>query len=329
VAASAECRKSVAVGIAKEVLEAAKIVPISAERITNADLLKQLFLIGKETGNSEMLIWADELRTFLSTEDTHKGVITTLTRLYASPANFENRTKTAGVDFLVNVSLNMLVATTPTDLIEIIPGAATGSGFVPRLHLVFAEHPRERVPWPEKDPELKRKLVEDLIHIRHTMSGEYKLAPEAKAWWDDWYQHKFEFPPNEQLNGFYGRKHDYVLKLGMVMAASDSDEMVVKKEHLEVALQSLDIMEAHMVRIYEMIGTTPTLKYADVILAQIRRAPKKELTRAQIQKKNWNKLDAEALSGVLSYLESGGRVKLVPLSVAKRGIKYVYVEEEE
>jgi hypothetical protein len=326
IAASAECRKSVAVGIAKEILEEAKIVAVSAERITNADLLRQLHNIAKETGNSEMLIWADELRTFLSTEDTHKGVITTLTRLYTCPTYFENRTKTAGVDSLVNTCVNILAATTPADFAEIIPGAATGSGFVPRLLIVFQEEPREKIPWPMKNDSMKDALVADLVHIRHTLKGEYLLEPEAKEWWDEWYR-KMKFPENPVLNGFYGRKHDYVLKLGMVLAASDADEMLIKQRHLQAALNFLNKLELSMVRAYEMVGATPTLKYADQVLGQIKKSPTGSLTRSQIQHKNWYKIDRETLTEILLYLEEAQLITRQPLRGPGHGERFKIKEE--
>jgi hypothetical protein len=329
IAASAECRKSVAVGIAREILEEAKVTQVSAERITNADLLRQLYLISKETGNSEMLIWADELRTFLSTEETHKGVITTLTRLFTCPTTFENRTKTAGVDFLVNTCVNILAATTPTDFAEIIPGASTGSGFVPRLHIIFQEFPREKVPWPRKDPEMKRILINDLRHIRKELHGEYKLTSEAKAWWDHWYTKEFKFTQDRELNGFYGRKHDYVLKLGMVLSAGQRDELVVEKADLITALGFLDNMEANMAEVYKLLGTTPTLKYAHLILEQISTAPKQELKKSEIYRKNERRLDVEGLTEVLRYLEESGRITSSPLPGRGKGMKYKIKEEEE
>ncbi len=328
-AASAECRKSVAVDIARELLEKAKVVSVSAERITNADLLRQLHNISKETGNSEMLIWADELKTFLTTEDTHKGVITTLTRLFTCPTTFENRTKTAGVDFLVNTCVNILAATTPTDFAEIIPGAATGSGFVPRLHIIFQEFPREKVGWPSKDPEMERILVNDLMHIRKEMHGEMVLSPKAKDWWDRWYEKEFKFPPDGVLNGFYGRKHDYVIKLGMVLAAGKKDELVVEKEDLTTALALLDNMEANMVRAYELLGSVPTLKYADAVLKQIKNAKGHTLKKSQIYQKNWRRMDAEDLGKVLQYLEESRKIFSTPLAKRGAGVKYTLIEQEE
>jgi hypothetical protein len=329
IAASAECRKSVAVGIAKELLEEAKVTQVSAERITNADLLKQLHLIGKETGNAEMLVWADELRTFLSTEDTHKGVITTLTRLFTCPTYFENRTKTAGVDFLVNTCVNILAATTPVDFAAIIPGAATGSGFVPRLHIIFQDTPREKIPWPTKDPEMKRILINDLRHIRKELHGEYHLSPEAKVWWDEWYTTKFKFAADPELNGFYGRKHDYVLKLGMVLAAGRRDELVVEKEELETALGFLNNMEANMLEVYKILGTTQSLNYAQQILDQIKKAPGQSLKRVQLYQKNWRRIDTDGMSEILRYLEESECIEGIPLGGKGGGMKYIYKHDQK
>jgi hypothetical protein len=310
-ASSAECRKSVACSIGQEILRKSKVVAISGEKITTASLLLQLNDIGKETGESELLIFADELRTFLSQEEATRGVIALLTRLYTSPAFFENRTKTAGIDSLVNCSLNMLAATTPSDFEEIIPGVATGSGFVPRLHIIHQEVARPRRAEIIKDEVLEKKLVEDLRHIHKAIRGQYRFAEEAWAWWKHWYEKVMKYPVQQQLHAFYARKHDYILKLGMVLAAAEGDELVLQVHHLQGALAFLDQVELFMLRAYEIVGTVPSLKYADAILGQIQRK-KGQVKRSELINLNWRRLDAEGLDTVLRYLEQSGKIEDLP-----------------
>ena len=185
--------------------------------------------------------------------------------------------------------------------------------------------------WPTKDAEIERILVNDLMHIRKTMHGEWVLSKDAKEWWDEWYEKKFKFPPEGLLNGFYGRKHDYIFKLGMVLAAGKRDELILEKEDLVPALFMLDHMEANMLRAYELVGSVPTLKYADVILKQIKAARNHTLKKSQIYAKNWRRLDTDEMAQVLRYLEESRKITSHPLGQGG-GIKYVLnteVEREE
>ena len=318
-AASAECRKSVAVGIGKDLLERAKIGNISSERITNAGLFTQLGDLGKKFGAAELLIFADELRLFLSTEETHKGVITTLTRLFTCPDYLENKTKTAGVDYLINTCVNVLAATTPADFAEVIPGASLGSGFVPRLHVIHQEIPRPRKAELRKDPLLEAYLVEDLKQIRK-LAGIYSFGPGAWDWWKNWYENVMEFPEDETLNGFYGRKHDYVLKLGIILAASERDELVLEKQDLKRALLFLDQIESFMGRAYKSVGTTMVVRNAERVLRQLRKhdGPMK---RSEVLHLNSNRLDSQELSEVVRYLEESDEIDTVP-GQGGRGVVY-------
>lgn len=310
VAGTAQCRKSTAVGIGWDIVYDAGVTNMSAERITNASLWQQLGELSEKKGAAEMFSFADELRNYLSPEETHKGVITTLTRIYMCPKVLENRTKTAGHDKLKDCCLNILAATTPKDFSEIIPGGAAESGFVPRLHIVHQEVPRPRISEPVLEEKLKLKLIADLKHI-HGLHGEMKLTAGAKAWFNDWYENVFAFPEDERLDGFYGRKHDYVLKLGIVLSAAERDDLVIEKEHLLMALEYLDEIEIFMPSMYEAVEVAPTLKYADSVYRHIAKC-KYGATWSQLLRMQGRRLDAEGLADVCSFLESSGKVEKIP-----------------
>jgi hypothetical protein len=308
VAKSAQCRKSVAVGIARSLLEQAGCVNISADRITNAGLWSFMGRLTEKTTRSVFLIWCDELGLFLSKEETHKGVITTLTRIYTCPNMVVNETKVSGVDYATNVCPNILAATTPSDLAEILPFGATAKGFTPRVHLVYAEAPRPRVADISKDVCLEAELVNDLQHIS-TLEGEFTWNDEAHSWWKNWYEKEFKAPEVEALDGFYGRKHDFVIKLGMLVSLSQKDCLVLEKQDLTTALTLIDQMEAFMPSAYKHIEVAPTTAHFDRICEQIKRKGG-SATKSQLLHDNWNKFDAKELEAVMYSLESAMKVDI-------------------
>lgn len=319
VAATAQCRKSTAVKFGWDLIKLARCSNMSSERITDAMLWKQLGLLSVEKGSAEMFTFADELKNYLRPEEAVKGVVTTLTRLYLCPDELENATKTAGVDRLQKCCLNALWATTPRDFSEIIPGGATESGFVPRLHIVHQEVPRPRMAEPSLVKELEQPLVNDLKHIRE-LKGEVKLSPEASTWFKHWYEKVFMFPEDERLDGFYGRKHDYVLKLGIILSMSDNSSLIVDCDHLQKALEWLDEIETFMPSMYEGVEVTPTLKYADSVQKYIAKF-KQGVTWAELLRSQGRRLDSTGLAEVCRFLVMSGKIEDQP-SKGSGGIRY-------
>ena len=58
------------------------------------------------------------------------------------------------------------------------------------------------------------------------------------------------------LDGYYGRKHDTLLKIGMVVAASRGSELVVDERDLDVALKALNENEKYLPEILRCVMST-------------------------------------------------------------------------
>lgn len=319
VAATAQCRKSTAAHIGKKLIDKAKIAEVSAEKLTDAYLWRQLHEIASQSGSSVMFSFADELKNFLRPDDARSGVITTLTTLYNCPDYIKSGTKTAGVDSLTDVCLNLLAATTPKDFSTIIPSGSTESGFVPRVHIVHQEVPRPRISEPTLVEELEPKLIGDLVEIAK-LRGEIRLIGEARGWYNNWYEEEFNPPRNEILDGWYGRKHDYVLKLGMVLSVAEKEDLILKEErYLVKALEYLDQLEVFMLSMYDGVESTPSLRYSDSVLQQVRSA--KEISYSALLRMQGRRLDTNGLQEVCRFLEVSEQIKRIS-SEDGRGIRY-------
>lgn len=75
------------------------------------------------------------------------------------------------------------------------------------------------------------------------MTGEFTLSPDAYEAFNVWYkQHMNTPPPDKFLEGMFGRKHDHLLRISMVLAASFGLQ-VVDVAHLDAALSLLNNLE--------------------------------------------------------------------------------------
>jgi len=307
VAKTAQCRKSTAARIGRDLIRKSEVSKISAERLTDAYLWQQLGELSLTTGSATLYTFVDELKNYLRPDDARSGVITTLTTLYGCPDFIDSGTKTAGVDCLKNACMNILAATTPRDFSEIIPAGSTESGFVPRVHIVHQEVPRPRISRPRLVEELEPGLIEDLKRIA-ALKGEVRLSKRADEWWTNWYENEFGQSVDERLDGWYGKKHDYVLKLGLVLSVAKGDELVVEEKHLIESLNQLDELEVFMLSMYDGVEAVPSLKYAESVLGHIREAG--EISHSQLLRMQGRRMDARGLQEVCQFLLVSGRIDM-------------------
>jgi hypothetical protein len=303
-AGSAVCRKSIAVKMGNRLLGKAEITNGGAEKITNAALWLWLHEEAERTGKSEIFIFSDELGLSLNKEEATKGVIQTLTRFYTCDDYVKNKTKISGVDEVRLSCVNILAATTPKDLAEIIPISAMGTGFTSRLHIIYAKSARFRRAKLTRDKELEAALVNDLQHIRQ-LSGEMIIQPDAWDWWENWYEKEYDSEVkgdgDEGIDSFHARKQDHILKLGIVLSLAKQDLLVVTKDDLMRSYEFVTMVEKNLPNIYGMIGKVPSANHADRILNQLRNKGG-EMRRSELTHANWSRLSAGELDEVMKKL---------------------------
>lgn len=313
-ARTAECRKGGAVGIAYGLMQEAELInpAVMFEKITDAGLWKQGEANVEIFGNSTIFIFADELSLFLSRHEAYSGLIPFLTRFYETRrGTFTKKTSDSGEATLVNPFIVTLLATNPTDFAALIPASASGTGFAPRMFLAYQDKAKGKITFPEAPPELRKKLITDLVTISTACDPQepkpYTLDPRARSWYQDWYENKNKKPLDPELDGWYGRKHTNLLKLAMLLAISESDELFIEEQHLIAGLSIVNLVEENLVKAYGLLGETPYAVHRKRILEQLER--KGEMSRAELQHLNSNKLKSSELSEILSGLESEGKVE--------------------
>jgi hypothetical protein len=209
-----------------------------------------------------------ELGTFIDFHD--RKLIDTLTSLWDGQRGvFEHKTRTAGNIEIKNPWINIISATTPAWLRKNVPEESIGGGFASRVVFVFAEKKRHLTAYPglmgdvEKFRELKEDLTHDLREIS-TMLGSMTLSPEAVTWGTEWYENHWKSRPihmaSERFDGYLARKQTHIHKLAMVIAASQSSDLIIHKKHLEAAETITTATEGDMIRVFESIGVAPMSK---------------------------------------------------------------------
>jgi len=212
---------------------------------------------------SAMTIVSSELGTFL---DPHNGeMVDALVSWWDGQAGvWEKNTKTSGSDRIINPWINMLACTTPAWIAGNFPQYMIGGGFTSRTIFVYGDKKRQLIPYPADavPADFKQQEIE-LVHdlnIIAQIAGEYTLTAAAKkygiAWYEDHYTKQPKHLGDEQYKGYMARKQSHIHKLGMVIAASESDNLFIEEEHLVLAAEIVSSLETDMPKVFAQIHTT-------------------------------------------------------------------------
>lgn len=241
-------------------------------------------IVDKNTGEelhhamSAITIVSSEFGTFLNPAD--REMVDVLVSLWDGQlGTWEKATKTQGSDSIENPWINIVACTTPAWIAGNFPEYMIGGGFTSRTVFVYAEEKRHLVPYPADrlPPNFKqqeKELVHDLELIASEIKGEYKLSPEAKTWGEQWYENHYDIRPvhldNERFGGYLARKQTHIHKLAIVIAASQTNKLVIEKEHLQTADAVTTALEYDMPKVFANIGTTDITRAISEVINFVR-----------------------------------------------------------
>ena len=225
---------------------------------------------------SALTIESSEFGNLLNPAD--KEMVDLLVNLWdGKPGAFEKRTKGSGSDTVVNPWINLIACTTPAWIAGNFPEYMIGGGFTSRCIFVYADKKAKYVAYPglhvpPNHAETAQKLVEDLSAIS-MMSGEFRLTPEAVKWGELWYKshyaHKNPDLDEDRFGGYFARKQTHIHKLAMVLAAAESDRLVLTAEHLALANTMVTDLEPDMQFVFSKIGKTEDSVYIERLIQYV------------------------------------------------------------
>ena len=216
----------------------------------------------------------DELGTFLNPAD--KELVDALTSLWDSKIGVWSKvTKTQGDDNIINPWINVIACTTPAWIHNHFTEDLIGGGLASRTLFVYAEEKRRFVAYPSKQvtgddyDELAGKLVEDLRQISD-MVGEYVLSPEATKWGVQWYERHWKSIPKhlsgDRYGGYLARKQTHIHKTAIVLAAAESNRLIIERKHLVDADNYVTQLETAMNKVFQKVGESSTSKHTALML---------------------------------------------------------------
>lgn len=270
---------------------------------------------------SAITILSSEFGNFLNPHD--REMVDVMVSLWDGQIGaFHKRTKTAGADVIENPWINVLACTTPDWIAGNFPEYMIGGGFTSRCVFVYSEKKRSLVAYPgltdpmddERFRDVQNRLIQDLGHMANTMMGEYQLSLEARALGESWYEEHYERLKTftgDKMAGYAARKQTHVHKLAMVLAAAESDKLVIEKDHLAGAIRIVGALEADMPKVFSNIGLDTKQKEISGISHVVWTQGK--VRESKLYQLVWNKMSVKEFQTIMEGAMYSGFVKRVQI----------------
>lgn len=336
---NAGIKKSTAMSLAKRLLKEVGTVPIAPTAITKEALTE---LLGQEDSPHKLTykttvdgkpktvtythasIFANELVTLLNCGGNATNMIEFLTDIWEMD-DFQVYTKGRGKDFIVKPYLNILGCLTTETITNLLNTKIISGGFHRRCMFIYSNDYGNPIAFPSVSStqlEAWDRCVargKELQKIR----GEFTWTDSARSFYKHWYEdilHAAKIDePSEVRQGFMNSKGDYVLKVAMLVVLSDSNELVLTKESLELALAFIDEIEPNMGVVFEGAGRNELSPIASAI-EQLVNTTEKPITVPRIHATFYNQASTSEIDDVLNHLSTTGKIKLFRVTQDQRVI---------
>lgn len=209
---------------------------------------------------SSIYFMADEAKSMLGKTRLAENIFEVMTELYGGEGiPWSIHTKWGGSIEMKDYAINFLGASTAEWLGEVIRPNMFGAGVTARYLWVVNPERTRRIS--NVDPEQYRadhaamqgRLVNDLRHIG-SLQGPFGVREDALGLWNEWRRASVQ-PVDPRLESYFERRHDYVLKIAMVLSASASDDLAINLGHIKGAIELLEGLERTMLAGFICIGS--------------------------------------------------------------------------
>ncbi len=284
---------------------------------------------------SAITLLASEFGNLMDFQDN--GMVNLFITLWDGRNRYEKQTKSSGSDMVEGPWINLLACTTPQWISANMNATTIGGGFTSRCVFVYGDQKERPIAFiedavngqHEEYAKLRADLVHDLEHIAMNLKGRYTLIPEAKVWATGWYNDlwKYDYKPENEdyVNNYLSRKQAHMIKLAMVIAAGQRDELVITLEDMRLAEIMLGQTEGQFAKIFKGIGKTDEAVHAETILRSIELKGEIEYG-ALVRLSQAHFPSAKGFEDILNSFVRGGQVSLLPGTGGKTWVKWIGLE---
>lgn len=179
--------------------------------------------------------------------------INVLTDIYDCKRYSERRRSTKREFDIRAPQFNILAATTPSYLNNLMPEGAWDQGFISRTMLIYSGRGESVDLFEEAalNKGLYADLLIDLREIGNNLYGRFRFHEDAVEAFRQWMKSGEQpTPDHPKLQHYNSRRQSHLLKLCMISSAATSDELIVTLDNFAEALDWMIEAEASMPDIF-------------------------------------------------------------------------------
>ncbi len=270
-------KKSTAMRIAKGMVkEVCPRLPVSSSVMSREQIVK--FMAAEEQMRSfktaegiveefrPLCMFINEFNNFISFNPV--GMIQFLTDIYDEKV-FDSSTICRGVESIINPCVNIIACLVPEWLRQELKTSVISGGFCRRMIFVYVPGPYQRIPFPSVDQEsmdAKQRVLARLHDLAKAELSEFKWDPEARRFYGEWYL-TIETSDDPIMSGFLETIEIQAIKVAMLVSLAESNECVLRKHHLEVAVAMFKVIQGDMGNLSSGVGSSK-LAYSTQMLME-------------------------------------------------------------
>lgn len=328
--------KGLPIYLARKLVKMVGTTRVISGRNTIASIIQRLGTSETVKGNgvpkfkdSRGFVVSGEFGTLLQ----EKNSLINLTEMYDTHFmdDWDNTTKTSGVDKLTKINLTLLGGSTQEHFSGAVSVEDIRGGFVGRILTVYEEE-RYRIN------SLSNTEVEDSLpyeglaaHLRHVsqIQGAFKYSPKAKQLWEEWYvdirSRKIHDP-----TGAINRITDNVLKVAMCLNLAEQCDLIIHKSQLEEAIEKCMELAKGTKKLVGGKGSSVSGEQTHMIMKNLWQAPDHLVSRRKLLQINYGNVDSVELDRILNNLETAGLVTIfrsdendMSVKMLEVGVKFI------
>ena len=255
---------------------------------------------------SALVFVLEELETLFSHAEWTDKLMKMFLQIYDCK-DYSYTTAESGSFYITNTCSSLIGGITPKNLVGLFKKNILTDGFASRTLIIIENNPSKQNFF------LDTSTTSDFTHeigewIKKLtkLYGEVTIAPEVRAFVEDWWEKDCKSNYNPRLEGFRGRKRAHVLKLAMCIHFSDSTTLELSEEDFRAAIELVNVIEKRLEENIELFQMNEFALVAEEIVRYIngarRPVPFSEIARRFPMKL----LD---LKGIIDHLVIARRIK--------------------
>ena len=236
------------------------------------------------------------------------AAISVLTDIYDFKDEYVSRLRGMGIFRIKNVCFSMMVASNETLLMGLYDHQAINGGLIGRTFVVKPDEFRKgNSLWDVQDNSLSYNALVSQLREISRLEGQFDFDPFAQVAYDEWYYpFRESYSKKPDKSGILGRIHTSIIKLSMILAVNYTRELYIRKEHIEEAIEEGLSLLPNYQSFIMATGKSTIAETGRVIISELWEAEGHVMSRKNILKKHWLKLDTEILDKTLATLVPGG-----------------------